>query len=192
MSRNAAAHLVRLYRAYSWAVKSPETYNVLWRMFWPVLKPVERKIVVLLLMTNKVDGVGRPIEITDLPTELDEKDDRPRWGNISPGVEAEFGGIVAMHYRRLAAPAEVLGRWEALDVAKRLGPLLRTKGFADRVFDPTLGLRPELVSEAIKDVYIEAGVCEVEASDIASTLACQLDDLLVEREMKLWDEIAGS
>jgi hypothetical protein len=192
MSRNASAHLVRLYRAYSWAVKSPDLYTVLWRTFWPALKPVERKIVVLLLMTNGVDDVGRPIEIKDLPVELEVKDEMPRWGDISPAVEAEFGSIVAIHNRRLVTASQVLDRWEALDRSRRLGSLLRSQAFVDHVFDATLGLRPELVSEAVKGAYMTAGVCEADAAEIGATLAWQLDDLLVEHELALWDDISGS
>ncbi len=192
MSRNAAAHLVRLYRAYSWAVRSPQLYATLWRTFWPVLRPVERKIVVLLLMTNDVDAVGRPIEIKDLPVELETKGEPPRWGDITPAVEAEFGSIIAMHNRRLVSPDDVLNRWEKLDTARRLGGLLRSQGFVDRVFDATLGLRPELVSEAVAGVYMEAGLCADEARSVGLALAAQLDDLLVERELALWDDISGS
>lgn len=192
MSRSGAAHLVRLYRAYSWAVRSPTLYSVLWRTFWPVLRPVERKVMVLLLMTNEVDAVGRPIEIKDLPSELEVRGEMPRWGDITPAVEAEFGSIVGMHNRRLVTSSQVLDRWEALDSSRRLGALLRTQGFVDRVFDATLGLRPELVSEAIKSAYVGVGVTTAEATEIAKSLACQLDDLLVERELSLWDDISGS
>jgi hypothetical protein len=171
MSRDAALHLFRLLQRYNWCLSNVEGYRGRWAMFWPVIKPVERALLVLFVAANCGGQFGRRMVSVDAPVAFEPFEGVTKFVPLSGVVAREFETILRLHYGRLGDRSDIC-EWLCRQCPKEFALLVSVGGL-----EPTLGdtaIDPEHVRRSSRDRFIECGWDRKGASAIATALSKHL------------------
>ena len=171
MSREGALHLFRLLQRYNWCLSS-DAYRTRWAAFWPVVKPVERMLLVLFVTANCGGDFGGRMVAVEPPVDFEPFEHDASPALLTPRVAAEFEALLSIHYGRLGQPADVY-EWLRLRCPKEFSLLVSVGGLG-RTFGDDGWFEPERVRAACRDVFVDCGWDAKGAASIASVLSRHL------------------
>jgi hypothetical protein len=167
MSRDAALHLFRLLQRYNWCLSNVEGYRGRWATFWPVIKPVERALLVLFVTANCGGQFGRRMVAVDAPVAFEPFAGVSDVVPLSGAVAREFETILTLHYGRLGDRSDICD-WLRRHCPKEFALLVSVGGLAPTLGDA--GIDPEHVWRSSRDRFIECGWDKKGASALATAL----------------------
>jgi hypothetical protein len=167
MSREAALHLFRLLQRYNWCLSDVEGYRGRWASYWPVIKPVERALLVLFVTANCGGQFGRRLVAVDAPVDFERFENVADVVPFSARIAREFEAILALHYGRLGDRRDICD-WLRSRCPKEFALLVSVGGLS-----PAPGadvIDPERVRQSSRERFIECGWDRKGASAVATAL----------------------
>lgn len=187
IDRNAAKHIFRLLQNYNYCLEDPTCYQERWAVFWPSLSDLERKTIVLLVMTNAGGNFAVRVEPSILPVDFEPIEGLVEYAESTPAIEVELKQIVGRFNSRLVTREEITARMTAIE-PKAYEALLPLGG-ALLAYEDSL-LLPHLFAQRAYDALLGAGIEMDEALRFTRALDTALDDLMIEKEVYggVWPE----
>ncbi|MFC3110910.1 hypothetical protein ACFOFO_23645 [Undibacterium arcticum] len=185
IDRRAARHLYRLLQVYNFCLEDDTRYLERWATFWPSLRPVERKALALLVMSNSNGEFGRRLDVSNLPVELEAFEGQIERVVLRPSVASELEKVVGRFYASLTNPGELAAHLAAVspDGFQATVPF----GGAMLAYKNDL-LLPMEYRDRCYAALLSAGMDSEMAASYANGLEGELADFLILKETRgIWE-----